>query len=46
MKIGSGNIVDKESYIFTEAGANFVKVGIGGGLICITIEQKGIGREP
>ena len=27
-----------------EAGADFVKVGIGGGSICITREQKGIGR--
>jgi IMP dehydrogenase len=26
------------------AGADFVKVGIGGGSICITREQKGIGR--
>ena len=27
-----------------EAGADFVKIGIGGGSICITREQKGIGR--
>ena len=45
IKIGAGNIVDKEGFIYlTEAGADFVKVGIGGGSICITREQKGIGR--
>jgi len=45
IKIGAGNIVDKEGFLYlTEAGADFVKVGIGGGSICITREQKGIGR--
>ncbi|MWV42491.1 IMP dehydrogenase [Paenibacillus sp. HJL G12] len=45
VKIGAGNIVDKEGFRFlAEAGADFVKVGIGGGAICITRKQKGIGR--
>lgn len=45
VKIGAGNIVDKESFRYlAEAGADFIKVGIGGGSICITREQKGIGR--
>ncbi|WP_408891958.1 IMP dehydrogenase [Paenibacillus taichungensis] len=45
VKVGAGNIVDKEGFRFlAEAGADFVKVGIGGGAICITREQKGIGR--
>ena len=45
VKIGAGNIVDKEGFNFlAEAGADFVKVGIGPGAICITREQKGIGR--
>lgn len=45
VKIGAGNVVDKEGFRFlAEAGADFVKVGIGGGSICITREQKGIGR--
>ncbi|GHU59242.1 inosine 5-monophosphate dehydrogenase [Clostridia bacterium] len=44
-KVGAGNIVDKEGFLFlAEAGADFVKVGIGGGSICITREAKGIGR--
>ncbi|MFP5526955.1 IMP dehydrogenase [Peptococcus simiae] len=43
--IGAGNVVDEEGFRFlAEAGADFVKVGIGGGSICITREQKGIGR--
>lgn len=42
--IGAGNVVDAEGFRFlAEAGADFVKVGIGGGSICITREQKGIG---
>jgi len=45
VKIGAGNVVDKEGFRFlAEAGADFVKVGIGGGSICITRETKGIGR--
>ncbi len=44
-KIGGGNVVDKEGFLYlVECGADFVKVGIGGGSICITREQKGIGR--
>ncbi|MDL2305187.1 IMP dehydrogenase [Bacteroides sp. OttesenSCG-928-D19] len=43
--VGAGNIVDKEGFDYlVEAGADFIKVGIGGGSICITREQKGIGR--
>ena len=43
--VGGGNIVDGEAFRYlAEAGADFVKVGIGGGSICITREQKGIGR--
>lgn len=45
VKVGAGNVVDKEGFNFlAEAGADFIKVGIGGGSICITREQKGIGR--
>ncbi|MDX9947175.1 MAG: IMP dehydrogenase [Bacteroidales bacterium] len=45
IKIGAGNVVDNEGFHYlAEAGADFVKVGIGGGSICITREQKGIGR--
>ena len=45
VKVGAGNVVDQESFLFlAKAGADFVKVGIGGGSICITREQKGIGR--
>ena len=44
-KVGAGNVVDREGFLFlAKAGADFVKVGIGGGSICITREQKGIGR--
>jgi IMP dehydrogenase len=43
--VGAGNIVDSEGFKYlVDAGADFVKVGIGGGSICITREQKGIGR--
>ena len=46
VKIGAGNVVDKEGFRFlAEAGADFVKIGIGGGSICITRETKGIGRR-
>ena len=45
VKVGAGNVVDREGFRFlADAGADFVKVGIGGGSICITREQKGIGR--
>jgi len=45
VKVGAGNVVDKEGFRYlAEAGADFVKIGIGGGSICITREQKGIGR--
>ena len=45
VKVGAGNVVDKDGFRFlAEAGADFIKVGIGGGSICITREQKGIGR--
>jgi IMP dehydrogenase len=43
--VGGGNVVDREGFLYlVESGADFVKVGIGGGSICITREQKGIGR--
>ncbi|MDL2282620.1 IMP dehydrogenase [Parabacteroides sp. OttesenSCG-928-G06] len=43
--VGAGNVVDEEGFIYlADAGADFIKVGIGGGSICITREQKGIGR--
>ena len=43
--VGAGNIVDGEGFRYlADAGADFIKVGIGGGSICITREQKGIGR--
>src|SRR5699024_6992261 len=45
VKVGAGNVVNEEGFRFlAEAGADFIKVGIGGGSICITREQKGIGR--
>ena len=45
VKIGAGNVVDKEGFNYlAEAGADFIKVGVGGGSICITRETKGIGR--
>ena len=45
VKVGAGNVVDGEGFRFlADAGADFVKIGIGGGSICITREQKGIGR--
>lgn len=44
-KVGAGNVVDREGFLYlAESGADFIKVGIGGGSICITREQKGIGR--
>jgi IMP dehydrogenase len=45
VKVGAGNVVDRDGFRFlAEAGADFIKIGIGGGSICITREQKGIGR--
>ena len=45
VKIGAGNVVDRDGFLYlVRAGADFVKVGIGGGSICITRETKGIGR--
>ena len=45
VKVGAGNVVDADGFNFlAKAGADFVKIGIGGGSICITREQKGIGR--
>lgn len=45
VKVGAGNVVDKEGFEFlADSGADFIKVGIGGGSICITRETKGIGR--
>ena len=45
VKVGAGNVVDKEGFDFlADSGADFIKVGIGGGSICITRETKGIGR--
>ena len=45
VKVGAGNVVDEDGFNFlAEAGADFIKVGIGGGSICITRETKGIGR--
>lgn len=45
IKVGAGNVVEKDGFKYlADAGADFVKVGIGGGSICITREQKGIGR--
>ena len=45
VKVGAGNVVSAEGFRFlAECGADFIKVGIGGGSICITRETKGIGR--
>ncbi len=45
VKVGAGNVVDREGFRFlANAGADFIKIGIGGGSICITRETKGIGR--
>lgn len=45
VKVGAGNVVDREGFRFlAECGADFIKIGIGGGSICITRETKGIGR--
>ncbi|HEX2950550.1 MAG TPA: IMP dehydrogenase, partial [Armatimonadota bacterium] len=45
VKVGAGNVVGREGFLYlADAGADFVKVGIGGGSMCITRETKGIGR--
>ena len=45
VKVGAGNVVDRDGFNYlADAGADFIKIGIGGGSICITREQKGIGR--
>lgn len=45
VKVGAGNVIEKDGFKYlADAGADFIKVGIGGGSICITREQKGIGR--
>ena len=45
VKVGAGNVVDRDGFLFLAGcGADFIKVGIGGGSICITRETKGIGR--
>ena len=45
VKVGAGNVLDGEGFRYlADAGADFVKIGIGGGSICITRETKGIGR--
>ena len=45
VKIGAGNVIDADGFRFlADCGADFIKVGIGGGSMCITREQKGIGR--
>lgn len=44
--LGGGNVVTAQGFRFLveDCKLDFVKVGIGGGSICITREQKGIGR--
>lgn len=45
LPVGAGNVVDRDGFMYlAKAGADFIKVGVGGGSICITREQKGIGR--
>lgn len=45
VKVGAGNVVERDGFKYlADAGADFIKIGIGGGSICITREQKGIGR--
>lgn len=45
VKVGAGNVVEQDGFNYlADAGADFIKIGIGGGSICITREQKGIGR--
>ena len=45
VKVGAGNVVDREGFMFlAEAGADFAKGGIGGRFLWITRATKGIGR--
>ncbi len=45
VRVGAGNVVDADGFRFlADCGVDFIKVGIGGGSICITRETKGIGR--
>ena len=45
IKIGGGNVVYPDAFHYlVQAGADFIKIGVGGGSICTTREQKGIGR--
>ncbi len=45
LPIIGGNIITAAGFRYlAEAGANAIKVGMGGGSICITQEQKGTGR--
>lgn len=43
--VRSGHVVDGEAFTFLDkAGADFIEVGVGGSPICISRNQKGIGR--
>jgi len=44
--IGGGNITHEKSFMYLakEAGLDFIKIGIGGGSICITREQMRLGK--
>jgi len=45
LPIVGGNVITEAGFDFlVEAGAGAVKIGMGGGSICITQEQKGTGR--
>jgi len=44
VKIGAGNVVSADAFDYlVKNGADFIKVGIGGGSICITRKEKAIG---
>jgi IMP dehydrogenase/GMP reductase len=44
VRIGAGNVVHGDAFRYlAEAGADFVKIGIGGGAVALTREQKGTG---
>ena len=41
VKVGAGNVVDEEGFRFlAEAGADFIKVGIGGGPSVLPVNKK------